>query len=246
MIRSLSLPNTLTAAAAAVEESPLTIAPSQPVVATTLIADDHEVVRTGLRSMLEKLGGTEVVAEASDGRTAVRLARELTPDLIIVDIMLPLLNGIETTRHIVADNPDARVIVCSSDHKQVFVEESIKAGARGYLLKSSASVELAVAVRAVLRREVYLSPKAAEMIVDKYIRNTPAGSASMSNLSQREREVLQLVAGGMSNKQIGVELNLSVRTVEAHRTQLMEKLHIRSVAELTKYAIREGITTLDV
>jgi DNA-binding NarL/FixJ family response regulator len=209
-----------------------------------MIADDHEVVRAGLHTMLLRLGGIEVIGEAGDGRTAVDLAAEHSPNVIIMDVMLPLLNGIEATRQIVAANRNARVIMCSIDYRQVLVEEALRAGAKGYLLKNSASMELAVAVKAVMRGEIYLSPKAAETVVDRYIRHDPTGASSMINLSTREREVLQHLAEGMSNKQISATLNISVRTVEAHRTQLMEKLNIRSVAELTKYAIREGITTL--
>jgi DNA-binding NarL/FixJ family response regulator len=215
--------------------------------ATVILVDDHEVVRAGLRSMLEKLGGLTITGEAADGRSAVRLARDPGADLIVLDVVQPLLTGIEATRQIVAADRDARVLICAAEHKQVFVEEALRAGARGYLLKNSPSQELEVAVRAVLRGEIYLSPKAAEIIVDKYVRNAPpGGEPTFSCLSAREREVLQQLAEGKSNKQISAALNISVRTVEAHRMQLMEKLNIRSVAELTKYAIREGLTTLDL
>ncbi len=215
------------------------------VVATAILADDHEMVRAGLRAMLQQAGRCDVIGESADGRSAVRLARELSPDLIILDVMLPLLNGIEATRQIVSENRDARVIICSADHKQTLIEESLRAGASAFLLKSSAGIELTIAIGAVMRGEVYLSPKAAEIVVDKYIRQLPRGAQPLTNLSVREREVLQLLTEGKSNKQIGTRLDISVRTVEAHRTQVMEKLNLRSVAELTKYAIREGITTLE-
>jgi DNA-binding NarL/FixJ family response regulator len=218
----------------------------EPATATVVLADDHEVVRAGLRSMLDRLGGLMIAGEAADGYSTLRLVREVSPDLVVLDVMLPLLNGIEVTRQIISDNPDAHVLICASDHRDVFVEEALRAGAKGYLLKSSASLELAVAVRAVLRGEIYLSPKAAEVVVEKYIRHAPPGAPGLNCLSAREREVLALLAEGLSNKEIATAINLSVRTVEAHRMQLMEKLSLRTVAELTKYAIREGITSLDL
>jgi len=227
------------------KSSVLMIDAGRNVVGTAILADDHEMVRAGLRTMLQEAGRCDVVGESADGRSAVQQARELAPDLIILDVMLPLLNGIEATRQIIAENPNARVIICSADHKHTLIEESLRAGASAFLLKSSACIELTIAIGAVLRGEVYLSPKAAEVVVDKYIRQLNQGTPALSQLSGREREVLQLLAEGNSNKQIGVRLDISVRTVEAHRTQVMEKLNIRSVAELTKYAIREGITTLE-
>jgi len=213
---------------------------------TVVIADGHEVLRAGLRSMLERLGMMRIVGEASDGRGLVQLARELSPKLVIVDAMLPLLNGIDATHQILAESRSTRVIVCSASYKPVLIEQALHAGASAFLLKSSASIELEIAVGAVLRGEVYLSPKAAETVVDRYIRRVPSSMPPLTNISPREREVLQFLAEGMSNKEISVVMNISVRTVEAHRLQLMEKLNIRSVAELTKYAIREGITSLDL
>jgi DNA-binding NarL/FixJ family response regulator len=211
-----------------------------------VIADGHEVMRAGLRTMLERFGSMRIVGEASDGRSLVQLVRELSPQIAIVDAMLPLLNGIDATHQITMELRNTRVIVCSASYKPALIEQALHAGASAFLLKSSASIELEIAVGAVLRGEVYLSPKAAEMVVDRYIRRVPNAMPPLSNISPREREVLALLAEGKSNKEISVAMNISVRTVEAHRLQLMEKLNIRSVAELTKYAIREGITSLDL
>jgi len=219
---------------------------ASPAATSAIIADGHEVLRAGLRTMLERLGTMRIVGEVSDGRSLVQLVRELSPQIAIVDAMLPLLNGIDATHQITTEFRGTRVIVCSASYKPVLIEQALHAGASAFLLKSSASIELEIAVGAVMRGEVYLSPKAAEMVVDRYIRRVPTAMPPLANISPREREVLALLAEGKSNKEISVAMNISVRTVEAHRLQLMEKLNIRSVAELTKYAIREGITSLDM
>jgi two-component system, NarL family, response regulator NreC len=208
-----------------------------------LIADDHQIVREGLRSMLEKEAGIKVVGEAEEGRTTLRLARELTPDVIIMDVAMPDLNGIEATRQIVAEFPAIKVIGLSMHDDRRFVLNMIKAGAKGYLLKDSAFKELAQAIRMVVANKTYLSSEIADIVVKDYLAtSTPEDSSAFSLLSPREREVLQLIAEGKTTNQIGEHLHISIKTVDTHRAQLMAKLKVKGVAELTKFAIREGLT----
>ena len=214
---------------------------------TILLADDHQIVREGLRSLLEGEAGFQVVAEAGDGRTAVQLAKEHRPDVVVMDIGMPHLNGIEATRQIInsgAGHP--KVIALSMHSDRRFMSEILKAGASGYLLKDSAAEELIGAIRAVAEGKVYLSPQIADVVVDDYLRRIPAAESTVfTALTPREREVLQLMAEGKATKQIAQLLHVSIKTVETHRRQLMEKLDLHSVAELTKYAIREGLTTIE-
>ena len=208
-----------------------------------LIADDHQIVREGLRSMLEKEAGIKVVGEAENGRTTLRLARELTPDVIIMDVAMPDLNGIEATRQIVTEFPKIKVIALSMHDDRRFILNMIKAGAKGYLLKDSAFKDLAKAIRMVSAKQTYLSPEIADIVVKDYLATSSADeSSAFSLLSPREREVLQLIAEGKTTNQIGEHLHISIKTVETHRAQLMAKLKVKGVAELTKYAIREGLT----
>ena len=209
-----------------------------------LIADDHQIVREGLRSMLEKEPGIKVVGEAEEGRTTLRLARELTPDVIIMDVAMPDLNGIEATRQIVAEFPTIKVIALSMHDDRRFVLNMIKAGAKGYLLKDSAFKDLAKAIRVVVANKTYLSSEIADIVVKDYLAtSTSEESSAFHLLSPREREVLQLIAEGKTTNQIAEHLHISIKTVETHRAQLMAKLKVKGVAELTKYAIREGLTT---
>jgi DNA-binding NarL/FixJ family response regulator len=210
-----------------------------------IIADDHRIVREGLRHLLEKRTDFKVVAEAADGESAVRLAKELSPNIVILDISMPGLNGIEATRKILAERPAVKVLVLSMHSDRRFVIESLKAGAAGYLLKDSAFDELARAIEVVMARGAYLSPAITEVVVRDYVAQAGSGDdAAFSVLSPREREVLQLMAEGASTKVIAARLAVSVKTVESYRQQVMEKLDLHSVAELTKYAIREGLTSL--
>jgi len=210
-----------------------------------LLADDHQIVREGLHSLLEAEGDIKVVGEAREGRTAVRMAAELRPDVVIMDIGMPDLNGMEATRQIVEAAAGARVIALSMHADRRLIEGMFKAGAAGYLLKDAAFEELVRAVRTVVSGQTYLCPSVAGTVVGEYV-NTPSGSSSPSSvLTPREREVLQLLAEGKSTKQIALSLGVSVKTVETYRSRLMEKLGLRSVAELTKYAIREGLTSLE-
>ncbi|MCX5654809.1 MAG: response regulator transcription factor [Planctomycetota bacterium] len=211
-----------------------------------LLADDHNLIREGLRLLIEKQPGMTVVGEAADGRTAVRLGRELTPNIAIIDILMPELNGIDATRRILEASPKTRVIVLSMQSDKRFVAAALKAGAAGYLLKDGVSAEVSDAIRAVAAGQTYLSPRIAGVVVEDYVSNLPAGAAKAgSALSAREREVLQLIADGKTTKQVAATLHTSISTVETHRRHIMEKLHLFSVAELTKYAIREGLTSPD-
>ena len=211
-----------------------------------LLVDDHKITRQGLRSLLENEQDMEVVAEAEEGRTAVRLAREMVPDVVIMDVSMPDLNGMEAARQIVGDCPDTKVIALSMHSDALFVTEMLKSGASGYLLKDCAFEELARAIRTVAAEKTYLSPSISGVVVNDYVHLLSKGeSVDAEVLSSREREVLQLLAEGKSTKQIALRLHISAKTVETHRRQIMEKLDIHSVAELTKYAIRKGFTSLE-
>jgi DNA-binding NarL/FixJ family response regulator len=211
-----------------------------------LIADDHKIVREGLRALIEKHEAMEVIAEAENGLEAVRLAQKLQPDVVIMDMGMPQMNGIEATREVTAHNPKIKVIALSMHSDKRFVLQMIKAGASGYLLKDSAFEELITAIRTVVSNQSYLSPKITDVVIKDYLQTLSKGDMSaFSVLTVREREVLQLLAEGRSTKEIAGSLNVSVKTVETHRQQVMEKLNIHSVAELTKYAIREGLTSLE-
>jgi DNA-binding NarL/FixJ family response regulator len=211
-----------------------------------LLADDHKIMREGLRSLLERQSGVEVIAEAENGRTAVRLCRELKPDVVIMDITMPDLNGIEATRQIISETPGIKVVGLSVHSDRQFVEGMLKAGASGYLLKDCAFQDVISAVQAAAANEIYLSPRVAGFVVEGYLRSAAKGLSSASTaLTAREREVLQLLAEGRSRSQIADILHLSPRTVETHRREVMDKLDIHSTADLIKFAIREGLTSLE-
>ena len=208
-----------------------------------LLADDHAMMRDGLRAILSKEMDVEVVAEASNGRDAVELARRLHPNVVVMDVGMARLNGIDATREIVASNREIKVIGLSMNSDHRYVVAMFAAGAVGYLVKDSASSELLLALRAVMQNQTYLSPTVAEAIVSR-VRTSPAERSSKA-LSTREREVLQLLAEGQTSKDIAAALGLALPTVETHRRQIVTKLGLRSIAELTKYAIREGLTVLE-
>ena len=211
-----------------------------------LLADDHKITRQGLRSLLDKEFDMEVVAEAEQGRTAVRLVRELSPQVVIMDVTMPDLNGVEAARQIVSEFPDVKIIALSMHSDSLFVTEMLRSGASGYLLKDCAFEELARAIRTVVAGKTYLSPSISGVVVDDYLHRLSKADFSGSEvLTDREREVLQLLAEGKSTKQIALKLHISVKTVETHRRQMMDKLDIHTVAELTKYAIRKGLTSLE-
>ncbi|MFZ3137569.1 MAG: response regulator transcription factor [Thermodesulfovibrionales bacterium] len=211
-----------------------------------ILADDHKIVREGLKALLNKQHGMVVIAEAEDGRTTVKLVRELFPDMVIIDVGMPDMNGIEATRKIIEKVPKVKVIALSMHSDRRFVGEMLKAGASGYLLKDCAFEELANAIRAVVANRTYLSPEIANNVIKDYAHILSKENLSVfSILIAREREVLQLISEGKTTKEIAFHLKVSVKTVETYRQQIMDKLDIHSVAELTKYAIREGLTSLE-
>jgi len=211
-----------------------------------LLADDHKITRDGLRALLEQQANMNVVGEAENGREAVRLAMDLAPDVVVMDISMPELNGIEATRQIRGVLPDTKVIALSMYADRRYVVGMLKAGVSGYLLKNCAFDELVSAIEAVTHNESFLSPRIADTVMKDYTHILEQDeTAGVSALSAREREVLQLVAEGLSTRQIAERIHVSVKTVETHRQQIMKKLNAKSVAELTKIALREGLTALD-
>jgi DNA-binding NarL/FixJ family response regulator len=203
-----------------------------------LLADDHSVVRQGFSAILRAQADMDVIAEATNGREAVEKARELQPDVIVMDVAMPELNGIEATRRIQEEAPRSRVLALSMHKDAVYVREILRAGARGYLLKDSIDVDFISAVRAVARGDGYISPAVSEAVLSDYRKHV---TNPIDLLSSREREVLQMIAEGLINKEIATKLNLSVYTVEAHRGRLMEKLNLHSTSELVRFAIRNGL-----
>lgn len=206
-----------------------------------LLADDHTIVRHGLRRMLEERPEWQVVGEACDGREAVRLAEQHKPDVAIIDVAMPLLNGIETTRQLVRRVPGVRVLVLSMHVDEVYVTQILKAGAAGYLLKDSADVDLFHAVAAVAQGQSFFSPAIAKLMVEEYVRPRPEGVDRYESLSDREREVFQLVAEARTNKEIAALLGISPSTVETHRAKIIQKLDLHSATQIALYAVRRGL-----
>lgn len=212
---------------------------------TILLVDDHPIFREGLRALIDKCDTATVVGEAGDGAEAVRLADELTPDLVIMDLTMPIMNGIDATRQITKKHPDIKVLALSMESDRFFVVEVLKAGATGYLLKDTAFAELTEAVATVARGETYLPRKISTMLVKKFLQCIPEDmSLVYENLTPREREILQLIADGKSIKEIAYLLGISYKTVENQRQIIMQKLKLFSVAELTKYAVRHGLSSI--
>lgn len=208
------------------------------------IADDHEVVRKGLISLLEAQPGWEVCGEAGDGREAVEKASELKPDITILDIGMPSLNGLEATRQILKVNPDAKILVLTLHDSDSVVREVLNAGARGFLLKSDAARDLVAAAEALRRDKTYFTSKVAAMVLEGYLKGGVAPSPTQvtrNRLTPREREIVQLLAEGKSTKEVAVALGLSVKTAETHRSNIMRKLQIHSVSDLVLYAVRNNI-----
>jgi two-component system response regulator NreC len=212
-----------------------------------LIADDHNIVCAGLKALLEAQPEMKIVAQAANGREAVKLAHQQKPDMVIMDVAMPDLNGLEAVRQILSNSPRIKVIALSMHSDRRYVTGMLSAGASGYILKHCAFEELVHAIRTVLSNQVYLSPAIAGIVVKELAQSktSRARQPASQKLTSREREVLQLIAEGHSAREIAERLHLSVKTIETHRRQMMEKLEIRSVADLTKFAIREGLTSLD-
>ncbi|HJO23214.1 MAG: response regulator transcription factor [Myxococcota bacterium] len=207
------------------------------------LVDDHGLFRTALRRLLETEAHLDVVAEASDGREAVARSIEIRPDLVLMDVELPGISGVEATRQIREALPDCKVLILSGYDRSDFVQAALTAGASGYVLKTATSEELLAAVRAVLDGKCYLSPDAARYVVDRFAKPASAGTPTLGSLSNREREVLQLVAEGLSSKEIADRLRISNRTVDTHRASIMTKVGSRKTAGLVRFAIREGLVT---
>lgn len=207
-----------------------------------LVADDHEIVRQGIRALLKLHPGWEVVGEATNGREAVEKTAQLKPDIVILDIGMPSLNGLNATRQIVHADPQVKVLILTMHESDQVVREVLEAGARGYLLKSDAGRDLTAAVEALQRNKTFFTSKVAELVLDNFRRGKPVTEGSMKDiLTNREREVVQLLAEGKSTKEVAVVLGLSVKTAETHRSNIMRKLGIHSVSELVLYAVRNNI-----
>lgn len=216
-----------------------------------LLVDDHQIVRDGLRSLLAKQIDIEVVGEAENGREGLEQARALDPDVVVMDIGMRELNGIDATRHLLAEKPSIKVVALSMHSDRRYISEMLAAGASGYLLKDSAFDELTAAIRAVMEGRTFVSQGIAGVVIDDYVRRLTNGTADAAvpsggrALSPREREVLQLIGEGASTKEAAARLHLSVKTVETHRRQIMDKLGIYNIAGLIKYAVREGLVSLE-
>jgi DNA-binding NarL/FixJ family response regulator len=207
-----------------------------------LLADDHTILRDGIRSLLEDEPDIEVIGEAEDGHSAVRMTEQFEPDVVVMDIAMPLLNGLEATRQIKRNNPQVKVLILTMHENEEYIRQVLATGAMGYILKDAAARELLGAIRAVHRGEAVLSPAITRLVIEDYLRwGEPQPEVISNGLSAREREVLQLIAEGYTNKQIGEILCISVKTVQAHRNNLMQKLDLHDRGELIKYAIQKKI-----
>jgi DNA-binding NarL/FixJ family response regulator len=210
-----------------------------------LLADDHTLVRAGFRALLRSLGDVEIVAEAGDGNDALRLIEAHQPDVVLLDIAMPGLNGLEVAARVAQRFPNVRVMMLSMYANEEYVLQALRAGAAGYLLKDADSNELELAVRAVARGDTYLSPPVSKSVIEDYVRRVSSQPGSLDRLTPRQREVLQFIAKGHTTKEIAQMLNISVKTAETHRTQLMQQLDIHDIAGLVRYAIRVGVVLTD-
>lgn len=214
-----------------------------------LLADDHALVRAGIRALLESLEGIRVLGEADDGREALHLVEVHRPDLVLMDIAMSGLNGLEATKRINRDYPHTRIIILSMHANEEYVLQSLRAGAHGYLLKDAGTAELEIAIKAVAGGETYLSPPVSKHVISDYVRRVSGGeqesSSPLDRLTLRQREILQLIAEGQTTQEIAQMLSIGVKTVETHRMQLMERLDIHDVAGLVRYAIRVGLISAD-
>ena len=208
-----------------------------------LLAEDHTLVRAGLCALLKTLEGVEVVAEAGDGHQTLKRVKTHYPDLVLMDIAMPGLNGLEATIRVVKEHPHVKVIILSMHANEEYVLQSLSAGARGYLLKDSGTAELELAIRAVMKGETFLSPAVSKHVIEQYVQRQGDPQSPFHILTPRQREILQLIAEGLSTKDIARKLDLSIKTVDTHRTQLMDRLDIHEVAGLVRYAVRTGLVT---
>jgi DNA-binding NarL/FixJ family response regulator len=210
-----------------------------------LLADDHGIIRQGLCSLLEKQSDMKVVGEAEDGQKAIELVRQLEPDVVIMDVTMPNLNGVDATRQITKEFPKVKVLALSIHSNKRFVADMLRAGAAGYILKECLLEELIEAIRTIIAGNIYFSPGITDVVVDDYMNHLSEAMEPTKPLTDKERQVLQCIANGIPIKDIATQMNLSIKTVEFNRRQIMKKLKIHSIASLTKYAIREGLTSLE-
>lgn len=214
---------------------------------SVILVDDHALVRAGIRSLLQSINDIEVVAEANNGREALNQIRDINPDLVLLDISMTELNGLEVAERVSQDFPEVKIVILSMHTNEEYVLQSLRAGASGYLLKDAVPTELEIAIRSVMRGETYLSPAISKHLVDDYLRRLKGSADEVSKinpfeqLTSRQREILQLIAEGNSTKDIAAKLNISIKTVETHRMQIMDRLDIHDVAGLVRYAIRMRI-----
>lgn len=207
-----------------------------------VVADDHPVVRRGVRSLLESRSGWHIVAEAADGREAIRAVKEFRPDVVVMDVGLPALNGLEATRQIVKEFPQTEVVILTMHQSEQLMREVLEAGARGYVLKSDADQNLIAAVESLRQHKPFLTPRVTEFVLDGFMRGGDSdGQLKKDPVTPREREIIQLIAEGHSSKDVSNVLHISVKTVDAHRANLMRKLHLRSISDIVRYAIRNNI-----
>jgi DNA-binding NarL/FixJ family response regulator len=209
-----------------------------------LIADDHALVRAGIRALLEKVPAVEVVAEAADGREALDLIRKHQPHVVLMDIAMPGINGLEATRLLGKTSPATHIMILSMHSSEEYVWQALRSGARGYLLKGASLAELELAIKSVAEDQIYLSPSISKSLIEDYLRPTGSERRSTDSLTPRQREILQMIAEGKSTKQIALDLNISVKTVDTHRSLLMKRLNVHDVARLVRYAVKIGLINL--
>lgn len=213
---------------------------------SVLLADDHGLVRAGIRALLNNIGNVDVVAETGDGRQVLRLVKEHEPRLVLLDIAMPSLNGLEAAARIHRDFPDTAVVMLSMHANEEYVLQALRSGASGYLVKDAATAELEIAIRSVINGKTYLSPSISKTLIDEYLGNSAKARSPLERLTARQREILQLVTEGRTTRQIAELLSVSVKTVETHRAQLMDRLEIRDIPGLVRYAIRTGLIQPDL
>lgn len=213
--------------------------------ARVLLVDDHVLVRAGIRSLLEKISSVQVVGEAGDGHEALRLIKSQSPNIVLMDIAMSGLNGLEAAARVIKEFPQVKIIILSMHATEEYVLQALRAGAAGYMLKDAAIVELELALQAVSRGETYLSPSISKRVVDSYLERAARGSSPLDQLTSRQREILQLIAEGKTTKEIAFLLNVSTKTVETHRAQLMDRLDIHDIPGLVRFAMRVGLLSPD-
>ena len=214
-------------------------------ITRVLLADDHALVRAGIRSLLEKMPGVEVVAEASTGREALEMVKAKLPNLVLMDIAMAELGGLEALPRITSDFPDVKVVILSAHANEEYVIRALRNGAAGYMLKDAATAELELAIRSVTEDKTYLSPSISRTVIDSYLERVGGRLSPLEQLTPRQREILQFIAEGKNTKKIASDLDISVKTVESHRLQLMERLNIHDIPGLVRYAIRSGLVSLE-